>query len=54
MPYITMSRLALKWAFRKPVTSRYPFEPRQPIPGSRGRLVKNSLAPVCLQPKMQA
>jgi formate hydrogenlyase subunit 6/NADH:ubiquinone oxidoreductase subunit I len=39
MPYFQMSKLALKWAFTKPPTSRYPFEPRHPIPGSRGRLV---------------
>jgi formate hydrogenlyase subunit 6/NADH:ubiquinone oxidoreductase subunit I len=39
MPYFEMSRLALKWAFTKPPTSRYPFEPRQVIPGSRGQLV---------------
>ncbi len=41
MPYFEMSRIALKWALRKPPTSRYPFEPRQAIPGSRGRLVFN-------------
>jgi len=39
MPYFEMSRLALKWALTKPPTSRYPFEPRRPIPGSRGQLV---------------
>ena len=39
MPYFQMSKLALKWAFAKPATSRYPFEPRVPITGSRGRLV---------------
>jgi len=39
MPYFQMTRLALKWAFKKPTTSRYPFEPLQPLPGSRGRLV---------------
>src|SRR4051794_21406943 len=39
MPYFQMSRLAFKWAFTKPVTSRYPFEPRKVIPGSRGELV---------------
>jgi len=38
MAYFEMSRLALKWVFRKPVTSRYPFEPRRVIAGSRGRL----------------
>jgi len=38
MPYFSMSMLALKWAFRKPVTSRYPFEPRQLLPNSRGSL----------------
>ena len=38
MAYFTMSKLALKWAFRKPATSRYPFEPRQMTPGSRGQL----------------
>jgi ech hydrogenase subunit F len=39
MAYFEMSRLALKWAFSKPATSRYPFEPRRAIAGSRGRLV---------------
>ncbi len=39
MPYFEMSKLALKWAISKPATTRYPFEPRQPIAGSRGRLV---------------
>ena len=34
-----MTRLVLKWAVTKPATSRYPFEPRRPIAGSRGRLV---------------
>ncbi len=38
MAYFAMSRLALKWAVSKPVTCRYPFEPRHAIPGSRGRL----------------
>lgn len=39
MPYFEMSKLALKWVFSKPVTTRYPFEPRLAIAGSRGRLV---------------
>jgi ech hydrogenase subunit F len=39
MGYFEMSKLALKWALRKPPTSRYPFEPRNPIAGSRGQLV---------------
>jgi ech hydrogenase subunit F len=39
MAYFEMSKLALKWAFKKPVTTRYPFEPRLAIAGSRGRLV---------------
>lgn len=39
MSYFTMSKLALKWAFTKPVTTRYPFEPRQELAGSRGWLV---------------
>lgn len=38
MPYFAMTKLALKWAFRKPVTTRYPFAPRHAIPGSRGEL----------------
>lgn len=38
MPYFAMSRLALKWALKKPVTTRYPFEPRRALPRSRGRL----------------
>ncbi len=41
MAYFEMSRLALKWVVRKPLTSRYPFEPRQAFPGSRGQLVFN-------------
>jgi len=39
MAYFEMSRLALKWAFKRPPTTRYPFEPRRLLPGSRGRLV---------------
>ena len=39
MAYFVMSRLALKWALIKPPTSRYPFEPRRELAGSRGRLV---------------
>ena len=39
MAYFEMTRLALKWALSKPPTSRYPFEPRQVIAGSRGQLV---------------
>src|SRR5512133_1429146 len=38
MAYFTMTLLALKWAFSPPATSRYPFEPRQALPGSRGTL----------------
>lgn len=36
MGYFKMSRVALKWVVSKPVTTRYPFEPRVPIAGSRG------------------
>src|ERR1035441_6575183 len=39
MAYFEMSRLALKWALTKPPTSRYPFEPRRALAGSRGRLI---------------
>jgi formate hydrogenlyase subunit 6/NADH:ubiquinone oxidoreductase subunit I len=39
MAYFEMSFLALKWALKKPPTTRYPFEPRLMIPGSRGQLV---------------
>ena len=39
MSYFTMSKLALKWALKKPPTTKYPFVPRQPLAGSRGRLV---------------
>ena len=39
MSYFEMSRLALKWALTRPPTSRYPFEPRRLMPGSRGQLV---------------
>ena len=38
MSLFSMSGLVLKWLVRKPYTSRYPFEPRKPIPGSRGAL----------------
>ncbi len=38
MAYFEMARLALKWALSKPSTTRYPFEPRRALPGSRGRL----------------
>jgi formate hydrogenlyase subunit 6/NADH:ubiquinone oxidoreductase subunit I len=31
-----MAPKVLAWAFRKPVTSRYPFEPRKPVAGARG------------------
>ena len=41
MPYFQMSMLALRWALSRPVTTRYPFEPRDPLPRSRGRLVFN-------------
>ena len=39
MGYFEMSKLALKWALKKPPTSQYPFTPRQAIAGSRGQLV---------------
>jgi ech hydrogenase subunit F len=39
MSYFKMSKLALKWAFSKPATSLYPFEPRVAIPLSRGQLL---------------
>ena len=39
MGYFEMTKLALKWALTKPPTTRYPFEPRNPLPGSRGTLV---------------
>ncbi len=38
MSYFEMSKLALKWVVSKPATTRYPFEPRQVIAGSRGQL----------------
>lgn len=38
MSLFSMSGLVLKWLFRKPYTNRYPFVPRQPLPGSRGTL----------------
>ncbi len=46
MSLFSMSGLVLKWLLRKPYTSRYPFEPRQPIPGSRGALAID--LPVCI------
>ena len=39
MAYFEMARLAMKWALTRPPTTRYPFEPRRPLPGSRGQLV---------------
>jgi formate hydrogenlyase subunit 6/NADH:ubiquinone oxidoreductase subunit I len=39
MSYFEMSKLALKWAFAKPPTTRYPFEPRKALAGSRGWLL---------------
>ncbi len=39
MAYFKMSKLALKWALKKPATTQYPFEPRKPVAGSRGKLV---------------
>jgi formate hydrogenlyase subunit 6/NADH:ubiquinone oxidoreductase subunit I len=39
MAYLKMSKLAVKWVLRKPATTRYPAEPRQPFKGSRGQLV---------------
>ena len=39
MAYFEMTRLALKWALTEPPTSRYPFEPRRALTGSRGHLV---------------
>ncbi len=38
MVSLAMPRLVLKWVARKPSTSRYPFEPRKLLPGSRGHL----------------
>ncbi len=38
MAYFEMTRLALKWAVTKPLTTRYPCEPRHAVPHSRGRL----------------
>ena len=39
MAYFAMSKLALKWALKKPPTTKYPFVPRTPIARSRGKLV---------------
>lgn len=39
MGYFSMSKLALKWAFKKPPTSQYPFKPRKALNGSRGKLL---------------
>jgi len=41
MSLFSMTGLVMKWLLRKPYTSRYPFEPRQPILGSRGTLDVN-------------
>jgi formate hydrogenlyase subunit 6/NADH:ubiquinone oxidoreductase subunit I len=38
MSLFCMTGLVMKWLFRKPYTSRYPFEPRHALPGSRGSL----------------
>jgi formate hydrogenlyase subunit 6/NADH:ubiquinone oxidoreductase subunit I len=37
--FVSMSKLALKWAFRRPATTNYPFSPRVPLNGSRGWLL---------------
>ncbi|MCL2647265.1 MAG: 4Fe-4S binding protein [Phycisphaerales bacterium] len=50
MAIFAMERLALKWAFKKPVTSRYPFEPRVPLPHSRGKLEMPT--PTCIHCKI--
>ncbi|MCL2639515.1 MAG: 4Fe-4S binding protein [Phycisphaerales bacterium] len=48
MAIFAMERLALKWAFKKPVSSNYPFEPRVPLAGSRGKLeMPNSTCIYC-------
>lgn len=39
MSYFGMTKLTLPWAFRRPATRPYPFEPRRVIPRSRGLLV---------------
>jgi ech hydrogenase subunit F len=39
MAYFEMLKLALKWSVTKPPTSRYPFEPRRILSGSRGKLI---------------
>jgi len=39
MGYFEMSKLALKWALKKPPTSQYPFAPREAFADSRGQLV---------------
>jgi len=44
MSLFSMTGLVMKWLCRRPYTSRYPFEPRQPIPGSRGSLGINLTA----------
>jgi formate hydrogenlyase subunit 6/NADH:ubiquinone oxidoreductase subunit I len=41
MGYFEMSKLALKWAFKQPPTSRYPFVPRKALAGSRGQVQFN-------------
>ncbi len=38
MPYFKMSKTAMKSAFSKPATRRYPFEIRPDIPKTRGRI----------------
>ncbi len=38
MSLFSMTGLVMKWLLRKPYTSRYPFEPRRILDGSRGSL----------------
>ena len=38
MSLFCMTGLVMKWLLRKPYTSRYPFEPRHALTGSRGSL----------------
>jgi len=44
MSALGMTKLTLKWALKKPVTRRYPAEPRRVIPQSRGLLTFNKAA----------
>ena len=41
MSYLAFAKEMLANMFKSPVTSRYPVEPRVPVPGDRGKVVND-------------